>query len=310
MAATAVAAPALPPPAPAVVVAPSNGDGAAPPAEGGVFESPEAAMLAIASAAEAGDFDRIKAIFWRDCEDMIEPQDERDDEDDCVHVAAMIRERLAFDDLDGGLRKVAVIGKDAWRFPIPLFRMDRAWVFDLAEGQERILTIEIGRNELLTIGALEEYADAQREYSFGTGDGKPRGYARRFRSTDGRRDGLHWPTRDGEKQSPLGPLFARAANESIEGPPAAFNGYRYKMLKDGCRFPSSVESRPSVGCAALAWPAVYGITGITTFMVNQAGIVFEKDLGPDTEKIVSSLSAFEPDDSWKPSRATLREAGP
>jgi hypothetical protein len=271
------------------------------PPAGNVFASPQAAMLAVAAAAEGADFDRIKAIFWRYCADLVEPGGEDAYENDCLNVAGMIREGLAFDESAGG-HAVALVGKNHWRFPVPLVRGEQGWTFDLAEGEEEILTREIGRNELLTIESLEEYADAQREYAAEGHDGDARAWARRFESTDGRRDGLHWRTRDVEKPSPIGPLLAAAAAESPNGATAAFNGYRYRMLHDGCRRPSPAESRPTTGCAAIAWPAAYGITGITTFIVDQAGIVFEKDLGPETEQRAGLIVGFAPAPDWKPSR--------
>jgi hypothetical protein len=294
-------------PAVSVTPAPTPAVAEAPPAAA-VFESPQAAMLAIASAAETGDFDRIKAIFWRDCGELLDPSEESAYGDDCVHLAGMIRERLSFDESAG--RTVAVVGKDLWRFPVPIVRQGSGWAFDLAQGQEELLTREIGRNELLTIEALEEYADAQREYASESRDGKPRGFARRFESTEGKRDGLHWKAADGEKGSPMGPLLAEAANESGKEPRAAFNGYQYRMLLGGCRSPYAVESRPTVGCAALAWPAVHGLTGVMTFMVNQAGIVFEKDLGPETSERVEAITWFELDPGWRPSRAALDDQSP
>jgi hypothetical protein len=220
----------------------------------------------------------------------------------------MIRERLSFHGPDA--RTVAVIGKASWRFPVPIVRHGSGWAFDLDQGQEELLTREIGRNELLTIEALEEYAEAQREYATESRDGRPRGFARRFESTDGKRDGLYWKAADGEKGSLVGPLLAAAANESGKDPPAAFNGYRYRMLEGGCRIRHAVESRPTVGCAALAWPAVYGLTGVMTFMVNQAGIVLEQDLGPDTNERVKAIGWFELDPGWKPSRAAPDDETP
>jgi hypothetical protein len=273
------------------------------PPEEEVFASPEAAMLAVASAAEVRDYVRVKAMFSRGCEDLVDPEGEDGYENDCLHVARMIRERLMFDDFDGGAQKIPVVGNDGWRFPFPLVRREGGWVFDLAGGEQEILTREIGRNELLTIESLEEYAEAQREYASQGRDGKQPAYATRFESNVGTHDGLHWSTKAGEKASPLGRLLAAAANESAGEPPAMFNGYRYRMLRDGCRIPSAAESRPTVGCAAVAWPAVYGVTGVTTFMVNQAGIVFEKDLGPQTDEVVRTLTAFDATLDWTPSRA-------
>ena len=304
-------------PAPALAAAPSPVmmvDGKSPPQdaeaasrpEQAAFATPEAAMIAVAAAAEAGDHARMTALFGHDCGDVVDSDDKPADGDDCVRVARMIREQLTFENV--GERTVAVIGKDQWRFPVPLEKADRGWQFDVDGGRDELDTREVGRNEILTVDTLEEIAEAQREYAAQKRAGQPEGYAQSFSSKEGAHDGLYWHAANGEKTSPIGPLVAAA---SIDSPPSdgaqpkPFNGYLYKMLHGRHRSEPSktegAESRPH-GCGALAYPAEYGATGVMTFMVDQSGIVFEKDLGPDTAQKVRSITAYAADSTWKPTK--------
>ena len=136
------------------------------------------------------------------------------DHEDALRVKAMIQEKVAFQDLDEKT-KAAVIGNEEWIFPLPLVLEDGRWRFDTATGREELLNRRIGRNELLALASLHAYVDAQREYFTKGRDGKPPAYARRFRSTEGKHDGLYWPVAEGEEESPLGPLYAEAAHEQL-----------------------------------------------------------------------------------------------
>jgi hypothetical protein len=272
------------------------------------FDSPEAAMLAVAQAAESRDHDRIVAIFGEGCHDMIGAHEDSDNEDDCLRVAAMIRERLVFEDQGAG-RKVAVIGNDQWRFPVPIEKVDRGFAFDVDGGREEIVSREVGRNEILTVDVLEDFAEAQREYAAENREGNSHAYAERFASSDGKHDGLYWKAANGAKPSPLGPhLAAAAAEPSGDSAPTPFNGYFFTMLHGERR--AVAESRPdgaakvehTEGCGALAWPAEYGVSGVMTFMVNQSGVVFEKDLGPSTGEQVKTVTAYGPDATWQPTK--------
>jgi hypothetical protein len=271
------------------------------------FESPEAAMLAVAGAAESGDHAREVEIFGQGCHDMIDSGDDDADRDDCHRVAAMIREHLEFEDGAAG-RKSAVIGKDRWRFPIPLAKSERGWGFDLDSGRDQLLSRAIGSNELFTANTLEEYIAAQNEYAAASPEGRPHSFAARIRSTAGKQDGLYW---EGASGKPLvGPSLAAAAyDESRESgaDPVPFHGYFYKALHgQGKAAPGGEVSylgkdgRMTEGCGALAWPASHGETGVMTFMVNHAGIVYEKDLGPNTAEIAPTITVFAPDETWKP----------
>jgi hypothetical protein len=308
---TSVPAPALAAvPAPRqvaeVTTQPQDAESASRPIELMAFATPEAAMNAVATAAEAGDHARMTALFGHDCGDVVGSDDAPADGDDCVRVARMIREQVAFENV--GERTIAVIGKDQWRFPVPLEKGDRGWQFDVDGGRDELDTREVGRNEILTVDTLEEIADAQREFAAESRAGQPQGYAQSFSSKEGARDGLYWHAAEGEKTSPLGPLVAAASidSQSSDGAePKPFNGYFFKMLHGRhAADPSKTEgaaSRPH-GCGALAFPAEYGVTGVMTFMVDQSGIVFEKDLGPETPEKVRAIAAYGPDSTWSPTK--------
>jgi hypothetical protein len=185
---------------------------------------------------------------------------------------------------------------------------DGRWRFDAATGREELLNRRIGRNELHALASLHAYVDAQREYGAAVRVGKARSYARRFRSSEGARDGLYWTVAEGEEESPLGPLYAGAARDALESvEPQPFHGYHFRILEgQGKNAPGGERSyldkngRMTGGFAAVAWPAKYGNSGIMTFQVNQQGLVFQKDLGEETEAAVAAINAYDPDENWQP----------
>lgn len=293
---------------PVEVAAPASEEASAAAAMPESFDSPESAMRAVADMAESADDAHATRIFGRECHDVLQSDDEAADHEDCLRVAGMIRERLDFEDGADGT-KMALVGKDRWRFPIPLARTERGWVFDLDAGRDELLGRQIGQNELLTVDSLDEYVRAQREYAAKSWDGKPHAFAAKFCSTEGRHDGLFWVCSAGETNSPLGPSLAGA--EVCESRPAAadpvpFHGYYYTVLTaQGKSCPGGEasyldqEGRLRRGCGALAWPEAYGQSGIMTFMVSHAGIVYEKDLGPATSEVARTITRFDPDDTWR-----------
>jgi len=197
---------------------------------------------------------------------------------------------------------VAVIsaGDQGWTMPVPIVKRKTGWQFDLVAGADEMRTRRIGRNELATIQAILAYYDAQREYSAvdHNGDGVHE-YARKFVSTKGKKDGLYWESPLGLDESPLGPLLAQ---QKPKGP--GYYGYEYKILtgqgKDapGGAYDYIIGKRMRSGFAAVAWPVRYGDTGVMTFMVSHAGIVYQKDLGPGTDAAARGMTRFNPDSSW------------
>lgn len=213
-------------------------------------------------------------------------------------------------DMQGDAKAILSVGKDAWPFPIPVVKAGDGWRFDAKQGAEEILNRRIGRNELSTVQALGAYVDAQREYYLlNPAKDKLLQYAQKVVSSKGKRDGLYYPTRDGEPPSPLGELYAGAKAAGYKpgegGKPVPYFGYHYRVLKaqgadaKGGAYDYVARGKMIGGFAMVAYPATYGNSGIMTFIVNHDGTVYEKDLGPKTAEIALKMSKFNPDKSWK-----------
>lgn len=278
------------------------------------YGSPEAAVEALVGALRSGDPDQVRAVLGPEGEELLDSGDEVADRLDREAFLRSYDERHAL--LAQGDEAVLVVGGDEWPLPIPLVRADGDWRFDLERGQDEILARRIGRNELATIEVCRAIVDAQNEYAAADRDGRgPGAYASRFLSTSGARDGLYWPAADGEPESPLGPLVAEAAAEGYARQSAAseerqpYHGYYYRMLTaQGSAAPGGstsywVDGRLTGGFAVLAEPASYGNSGVMTFLVGPSGIVYERDLGPETGDLAGSIQEFSPDASW----AVVRE---
>jgi len=211
---------------------------------------------------------------------------------------------------EGDSKAVLVIGKDEWPMPIPLVKRGNVWRFDTRQGAREILQRRIGRNELAAIQVCLAIVDAEREYAAADidRDGLPE-YAPKFTSTPGKRDGLFWGVNEGEPPSPLGPLLAAAAQEGYSRPGSRtlepYHGYFYKIMtaqgKDapGGAHSYIVKGKMIGGFAVIAYPARYGNSGIMSFILNQGGVVYEKNLGKNTAAIASKMKVFNPDASWK-----------
>ena len=209
----------------------------------------------------------------------------------------------------GGGKVVLVVGNNDFPLPIPIVPDGPSWRFDTAAGKEEIVNRRIGQNELNTIQVCLAYVDAQREYYARDPDGDALlQYARKFASSPGKRDGLHWPTKPGEPPSPLGLLVvkARAEGYSKRSPnPVAYWGYYYRILtaqgKDapGGAYSYLAHGQMMGGFALVAYPAQFGVSGVMTFIVNHDGVVYQKDLGPNSAAIARAMKEFNPDSSWK-----------
>ena len=209
---------------------------------------------------------------------------------------------------EGDNRIVLIIGKDEFPFPIPVVKNGNGWRFDAKAGEEEILNRRIGENELKTMEAVRAYVDAQREYALEDRDGKGVQYAQKFLSSEGIKDGLYWPSSEGETESPLGPLIANAKAEGYAakaGTPSPYHGYNFKILNAqgksaaGGAMSYVVRGRMIGGFGLLAMPAEYGNSGVTSFMVNHEGVIFEQDLGPNTSRRAARIKSFDPDEGWK-----------
>jgi len=268
------------------------------------FKSAEEAAEALASAAKSNDRGGLLRVLGRGGADIISSGDPVDD------AAARQRFVAAYDAkhaiaMEGDSKAVMVIGQDDFPFPIPLVRKDGAWQFDTAAGREEILFRRIGRNELAAIQASLAIADAQHEYAE-KGIAGPGVYAQRIVSSPGKKDGLYWPSQAGADESPLGELAAAAAASGYRADQkrSPYHGYFYRILTrqgrnaDGGAMDYAVRGKLIGGFALVAHPAEYGVSGIMTFIVNHRGIVYQKDLGPDTGRIALGMTAFNPDQTW------------
>lgn len=273
------------------------------------FASPEDAVGALAQAVKGGKLEEVLAIFGPDGQALVDSSDPVTSRRNRDIFTIAMREKWRLED-EGASRKILVIGNEEWPFPIPLVKDGNAWRFDTAAGKEEVLARRIGRNELAVMRACKAYVMAQRLYARQGHDGKPGGlYARAFHSEPGRQNGLYWQAGHGEKRSPLGDLLAAAADEAAarrtaSGQAQPFHGYYFRILTaQGPAAPGGardyvVNGDLSGGFALVAWPARYDITGIMTFVVNQEGILWEKDLGPETEAAAGAIVAYDPDTSW------------
>ena len=265
------------------------------------FASPEAAADAFTNALRKVDRAALAKVLGANYKQFIKTDGvERADIE--AYLAAWDKQHKLNTEGDKAL---IAAGDQGWTLPIPIVKRKAGWQFDVAAGADEMRTRRIGRNELTTIRAILAYYDAQREYSAvdHNGDGVYE-YARKMVSTKGKKDGLYWESSLGLDESPLGPLLAKQQPKSGAG----YYGYHYKILtgqgKDapGGAYDYIIGNRMRSGFAAVAWPARYGDTGVMTFMVSHAGIVYEKDLGPNSGAVASAMTRFNPDASWKKSQ--------
>jgi hypothetical protein len=277
------------------------------------FARPEDAMRALVTAVRAGDHAKVVEILGPGSDDLLSSGDPVDDKATADRFAARATERTRFETLESGA-VIAHIGKDDWPFAIPLAKDGEKWRFDTAAGKEEVLNRRIGTNELKAVDVAHVYVEAQREYASKprNGDGK-RAYAQKVRSEPGKKDGLYWDDPTGKQPSPLGPLMAEADAEGYtraEGDtsPRPYHGYIFRVLTaQGPKAPGGarnyiVDGRMTGGFALLAYPAEYGESGIMTFLVGPAGIVYQKNLGEKTAETAAAMKTYDPDDSWAPIR--------
>jgi hypothetical protein len=275
------------------------------------FKSPDAAVDSLVSALRAGDTSRLDKIFGKDGAAIVASGDPVADKNDFAKfVQAYDAKHELSSAADGEM--TLTIGKGDWPFPVPITQSDKGWMFDTAAGKDEILNRRVGRNELSTIEVCLAIVDAQREYA--RLDPERQGlpvYARRMISEKGKKNGLFWPTSEGEPPSPLGLLVAEAADEgyagaksTVAGESAPYHGYRYRLMTaQGPNAPGGamdyvVDGRLLGGFAVIAYPAEYGNSGIMTFIVNHQGDVYQKDLGPDTQQVARSIMTFDPGEGW------------
>jgi hypothetical protein len=271
------------------------------------FATPEAAAAALEQAFKTQDMEKLQAIFGREGVEAVASGDPVSDRHDREVIALAMAESWHWEP-QGADGKQLIIGSEKWPFPVPLVKAGGEWRFDSEAGKDEVLSRRIGGNELGTIGICRDYVRAQKEYASQPHDGKKAGlFAQRFRSSAGHQDGLFWGRERWEASSPLDELVTAAAAEGYDPnkPDASpFRGYRFRILTaQGPAAPGGkksylVNGEMTGGFALLAWPAKYGFSGVMTFVVGQDGIVYQKDLGPDTDTQAPLLTEYDPDKSW------------
>jgi len=280
------------------------------------FASPGEAVQALVEAVKAGDMEALASILGPEGRDLISSGDAVADKQERARFVRAY-EQLNRLQRPTETKAVLVIGQDGWPLPIPVVKEGDAWRFDTAAGKEEILNRRIGRNELSAMQVCLAYIDAQREYArvARESDGVL-AYAMKFRSDEDKQNGLYWPTKEGEAPSPLGVLVANARAEGYsrktsDGTPTPYHGYFYRILTSqgpdapGGAYDYVVNGKMIGGFALVASPAQYGVSGVMTFIVNHEGVVYQKDLGTDTETIARTMETYNPDSTWKKAEAPL-----
>ena len=270
------------------------------------FATPEEAATALVDMLRSNDQKALIAILGPGGKSLLSSGDPVSDRRVRERFVALYDEKHKLD--AGGGKVVLKVGPDDFPLAIPIVPDGPTWRFDTAAGKEEILNRRIGQNELNTIQVCLAYVDAQREYYSRDPDGNSLlQYAQRIASRPGKRDGLYWPTKPGEPESPLGPLASRARGEGYSKrseQPVPYWGYYYRILtaqgKDapGGAYSYLAHGQMMGGFALVAYPAQYGVSGVMTFIVNQDGVVYQKNLGPNSAAIARAMKEFNPDSTW------------
>lgn len=280
-------------------------------ADPATYPTPDAAAAAVVAAVEAGDRDALLAVFGQEAEDLILTGDEARDREAREDFLQGWREmnRIAVE--AGGETATLYLGRDQWPFPMPLRKgADGGWRFDADEAREEILLRRIGRNEIDAIDLMRAYVRVQADYrrTDWDGDGVME-FADAILSAPGARDGLYWPPDPGAPESPIGDFMARAslagyaAGDEIQSP-EPYLGYYFRILTaQGAAAPGGaieylLNGNMVAGHALLAVPSAYGETGVMSFLVGEAGVVYEADLGAETLDVAASIDRFDPEARW------------
>jgi hypothetical protein len=270
------------------------------------FDTPQQAADALIQAAHAGDSDALLKIFGPSAKDLVYSGDPVEDKEKLAKFAerAKAKTNVHFD-VDDPKRAILEVGDDDWPMPVPIVQSGGKWRFDANQGREEILARRIGGNELDAIDLLRGFVEAQREYASELRDGaKVHQYAQKWVSTPGRQDGLSWNGPDGKPAGPIGDEIAKLLAQGYSNKGEPVNGYFFRTLT--AQGPNArlgardyiVNGMMIGGFAAIAWPAKWGSTGVKTFLVNNDGNVYQKDLGPDTATIAAGIKTFNPDKTW------------
>jgi hypothetical protein len=292
------------------------------------YSSPDDAMQALVAAAKAKDRSALATVFGPDHEQLLSG-DEVEDTNDLDDFAEAVSESAQLQKVSDS-KYTVVVGKNNYPMPIPIVQKDGKWLFDTKSGLEEVLNRRIGENELSAINTCRAYAIAQWEY-FTEADWDHDGvaeYTQKFISSPGQHNGLYWETAEDEKPSPLGKLVAAAREEGYGPKPrssaapdkgakpasekeapayprAPYHGYYFKILKSqgphapGGKYSYAINGNMIAGYALIAYPDKWGNSGVMTFVINQQGRVYQKNLGPDTAKIAAAITEYDPDPTWR-----------
>src|SRR5439155_907840 len=266
----------------------------------------KAAPRALGAATRGNGPGRLARVLGPGSEEIVSSGDPVDDAAARKRFATAAAERTRIERTSDAIA-ILHVGRDDWPFPIPIVRDADGWRFDTAAGKEELLNRRIGRNELTAIEVCRAYVDAQIEFAR-----RLHTHAQSFRSTPGKRDGVHWEATDHDV-SPLGPRVAAATAEDYRygeagQAPAPYHGYFFRILTaQGAHAPDGArdyvkDGRMTGGFALVAWPADHGSSGIMTLIVGEQGVVFQKDLGEGTGEAAKAITAYDPDESWQPTR--------
>jgi len=281
---------------------------------GQAFTTPQAAVSALTVALNSHDSSQLMQIFGPGGEELQNPDRvQATNEMDVFAKALNTTNQLV---RDSGKKYELEVGTDAWPFPVPIVEKDGQWYFDTDEGKEELLNRRVGRNELDVLKSMRAYVDAQREYASQDRNGDSvLEYAQRISSSPGKKDGLYWSMDLDGSMSPLGPLVAEAQTEGYqarvngqETSHTPFHGYYFKILKrQGSSAPGGsynyvINGHMIAGFGLIAWPADYGNSGVMTFIVNQQGRVYQRDLGKNTSTIAPAMNEYNPGAGWMQSR--------
>jgi hypothetical protein len=280
---------------------------------GELFATPEDAVAALKGAVASQDTADLRRIFGPEAEDIQNPDRVQATNDLAEFADALNTKSRIVRESD--TKYVVEAGTNSWPFPVPIVQTNGGWYFDTAAGKDEILNRRIGKNELEVLDTMRAYVDAQREYAGQYRNGNDvLEYAQKLASTPGKQDGLYWPPDLDGQMSPLGPLVADAQTEGYkvkaqgqETTRAPFHGYYFKILRrqgkdaPGGKYDYVINGHMIAGFGLVAWPADYGNSGIMTFIVNQQGRVYQRDLGPKTEKLAPAINAYDPGPGWSPS---------
>jgi hypothetical protein len=272
------------------------------------YATPEALFQAVVDAAKADDAKTLAAMLGPGGTALINSGDKVADRKGRARFAELYTEKHSITK-DGDTKATLVVGNDDWPMPIPAVKGAKGWTLDAKAGGRELLARRIGRNELAAIEVVRAIGDAERDYAGEDRDvdGLPN-YARKIISTPGKRDGLYWPTKEGETPSPLGDLIAKASSEGYgakNGPPEPYHGYYYRIVtaqgKDakGGAMSYIVQGMMIGGFGIVAYPAQYGNSGVMTFIAGADGVVYQKDLGDKTSAMAREMKVYNPDATWK-----------